>query len=250
MLVLDDLTELLRAQKAAAWQEVAQRIAHEIKNPLTPIQLSADRIRRYLGRQAQANPGQQAELRRLIGDCAAQIGLEVHGLKMLVDEFSRFARFPAAQFAPRQLNQIVESTLTPYQESSNGITIRTELDPSLPEMRLDADLLRRALVNLIENALDAVAETPVKEILIRTRKLAPLPAVELSVADTGPGIPADTKPRLFLPFFSTKTKGMGLGLAIVDRIVAEHHGVIRVEDNEPQGARFVIELPTEAPSAA
>ena len=250
VVVLDDLPELLRAQKSAAWQEVAQRIAHEIKNPLTPIQLSADRIRRYLERPVEADGVQRAEMHRLIGECAAQIGLEVNGLKTLVDEFSHFARFPAAQLAPARLNDIVESTLAAYGEASNGITLCSELDPYLPEMRLDAALLRRALVNLIENAADAVAQVPVKEILIRTRHLKPLAAVELSVADSGLGVPPEAKSRLFLPFFSTKPQGMGLGLAIVDRIVSEHHGVIRVEDNEPTGTRFVIELPTHwAPAA-
>lgn len=248
VVVLDDLTELLRAQKAAAWQEVAQHIAHEIKNPLTPIQLSADRIRRYLERQQETAAAPQAELHRLIGECATQIALEVNGLKTLVDEFSRFARFPATQLAPAHLNRIVESTLAAYREASNGVAIRADLGADVPEMRLDTDLLRRALVNLIENALEAVAEAPRREILIRTRYLKPLAAVELSVADNGRGIPAETKPRLFLPFFSTKPHGMGLGLAIVDRIVGEHHGVIRVEDNEPTGARFVIELPTQLPS--
>lgn len=244
VVVLDDLTELLRAQKAAAWQEVAQCIAHEIKNPLTPIQLSADRVRRYIARQPEADPPQQAEYRRLIADCAAQIAQEVNGLKTLVDEFSQFARFPAAQLAPTHLNRIVESTLTLYQDATNGIIFCTELAEDLPEVRVDADLLRRALANLIDNAADAMTTAPVKQITICTRNLRPLPAVELSVADTGPGIPAEAKRRLFLPFFSTKAHGRGLGLAIVDRIVAEHHGVIRVEDNEPTGTRVVIELPT------
>ncbi|MFQ5927239.1 MAG: PAS domain-containing sensor histidine kinase, partial [Terriglobia bacterium] len=249
VVVLDDLTELLRAQKAAAWQEVAQRIAHEIKNPLTPIQLSADRIHRYLERYPKTDRTQQDELHQLIGECAAQIALEVNGLKALVDEFSHFARFPAARLAPAQLNQIVESTLAAYREASNGIVLRVELDANLPEIHLDADLLRRALVNLIENALDAVTDVARKEILICTRHLKPLPAVELSVSDTGSGIPAEIKQRLFLPFFSTKPNGMGLGLAIVDRIVGEHHGAIRVEDSEPTGTRFVIELPTTLSSA-
>jgi len=244
VVVLDDLTELLRAQKAAAWQEVAQRIAHEIKNPLTPIQLSADRIRRYIAGHPDADSQQQAEYRQLIADCATQIAQEVNGLKTLVDEFSQFARFPTAKLAPAHLNCIVESTLTLYQDTTNGIAFCTELAEDLPEVRVDADLLRRVLVNLIDNATEALTAAPVKQITIRTRNLWPRPAVELSVADTGPGIPAEAKARLFLPFFSTKAHGRGLGLAIVNRIVAEHHGVIRVEDNEPTGTRFVIELPT------
>jgi len=246
VVVLDDLTELLRAQKAAAWQEVAQRIAHEIKNPLTPIQLSADRIRRYLERQARAGPAEQEESARLIGDCATQIALEVNGLKTLVDEFSRFARFPAARLAPARLNQIVESTLASYRSAPNGVTIRRELDPTIPEMQLDTDLMRRALANLLDNALEALNGAAAKEIVVRTRHLTPLPAVELSVADSGAGIPAEAKSRVFLPFYSTKPEGMGLGLAIVERIVNEHSGAIRVEDNELSGTRFVIELPTRA----
>ncbi len=249
VVVLDDLTELLRAQKAAAWQEVAQRIAHEIKNPLTPIQLSADRIRRYLERQGRAGPAAREESARLIGECATQIALEVNGLKTLVDEFSRFARFPAARLAPAQLNQIVESTLASYHTAANGVTIQRELDPTIPEMQLDTDLLRRALANLLDNAVEALNGAAAKQIVVRTRHLTPLSAVELSVADSGAGIPAETKARVFLPFYSTKPEGMGLGLAIVERIVNEHGGVIRVEDNEPSGTRFVIEFPTRAAPA-
>lgn len=249
VLVLDDLTDLLKAQKAAAWQEVAQRIAHEIKNPLTPIQLSADRIRRYLEREAEADPVERRRYRELIAQCAVLIGQEVHSLKALVDEFSRFARFPLAQPVPTQLNDVVESTLALYRDSPNSVHLRLELAPDLPRIPADPDLLRRALVNLIENATDAVAQSPSKEILVRTRHLLPLRTVELTVADTGPGISPEDKERLFLPFFSTKPSGMGLGLAIVSRIVAEHHGSIRIEDNAPSGARFVVELPVEQPVA-
>lgn len=250
VLVLDDLTDLLKAQKAAAWQEVAQRIAHEIKNPLTPIQLSADRIRRYLEREPEADPVERGRYRELIGQCASLIGQEVHSLKALVDEFSRFARFPLAQPVPTQLNEVVESTLALYRDSPNGVQLRLELARELPPIPADPALLRRALVNLIENATDAVSQAPTKEILVRTRHLSPLRTVELTVADSGPGISPEDKERLFLPFFSTKPSGMGLGLAIVSRIVAEHHGSIRIEDNTPRGARFVVELPTEQPAAA
>jgi len=250
VLVLDDLTDLFKAQKAAAWQEVAQRIAHEIKNPLTPIQLSADRIRRYLEHAEEVDPAERERFRGLIAQCAGLITQEVHSLKSLVDEFSRFARFPMAAPVPTRMNDVVEGTLALYSESMNGIQLSAELAPDLPPVPADPGLLRRVLINLIENAKEAVSGASNKEILVRTRSLAPHAAVELSVSDTGPGISPENKERLFLPFFSTKSDGMGLGLAIVSRIVAEHRGRIRVEDNQPAGARFIIELPTEAPASA
>jgi len=249
VLVLDDLTDLFKAQKAAAWQEVAQRIAHEIKNPLTPIQLSADRIRRYVERAEETDPAERDRIRGLIAQCARLIAQEVHSLKSLVDEFSRFARFPMAAPVPTRMNDVVEGTLALYAESMNGIQLSTELASDLPPVPADPGLLRRVLINLIENAKEAVSQASSKQIVVRTRSLAPHPAVELSVSDTGPGISPENKERLFLPFFSTKSDGMGLGLAIVSRIVAEHHGRIRVEDNQPAGARFVIELPTEVPAS-
>ncbi|MFQ5663322.1 MAG: ATP-binding protein [Terriglobia bacterium] len=249
VLVLDDLTEVLKAQKAAAWQEVAQRIAHEIKNPLTPIQLSADRICRYLERERTADQAAQEHYQQLIAQCARLIGQEVHTLKALVDEFSRFARFPMAHPVPTQLNEIVKSTLALYRDSLNGVHLHTELARDLPPIPADPSLLRRVLVNLVDNATEAVSQAPSKKILVRTRHLPSLRSVELTVVDTGPGISPENKERLFLPFFSTKQNGMGLGLAIVSRIVAEHHGNIRVEDNTPSGARFVVELPTETPVA-
>jgi nitrogen fixation/metabolism regulation signal transduction histidine kinase len=249
VLVLDDLTDLLKAQKAEAWQEVAQRIAHEIRNPLTPIQLSADRIRRYLERQQDADAAEAGRYHDLIAECARLIGQEVNSLNKLVDEFSRFARFPLVKPVPTQLNQIVESTLAFYRDKINGVQLRTQLAPDLPLIAADPDLLRRVVTNLVHNATEAVAQEERKDIEIRTRALTAKHAVELTVTDTGPGISPENKQRLFLPFFSTKSSGMGLGLAIVNRIVAEHHGNIRVEDNHPHGARFVVELPTERPSA-
>ena len=251
VLVLDDLTDLLKAQRAAAWQEVAQRIAHEIKNPLTPIQLSADRIRRYLERERDAAPGEGARFRELIAECAALIGQEVHGLKALVDEFSRFARFPRAQLVPTQLNQVVETTLALYRDSTNGVRLRSELASDLPAIPADPTLLRRVLINLIENATEALSRSAARdaEVWVRTRWLAGEQRVELTVTDTGPGISPEEKERLFLPFFSTKPGGMGLGLAIVSRIVAEHHGSISVEDNNPSGARFRVALPARPPAS-
>ncbi|MGH9862452.1 MAG: ATP-binding protein [Candidatus Acidiferrales bacterium] len=232
---------LLKAEMAAAWQEVAQRIAHEIKNPLTPIQLSADRIRRYLEREPTATPEERARSREQMAQCASLIAEEVRGLKTLVDQFSRFARFPEVEPVPTQLNDVVQGALALYQDSLNGIQLSAELAPNLPLISADASLLRRVLVNLIDNATEAVAHSPTRQVLVRTRPAAR--GVELSVADSGSGIPPQDKKRLFLPFFSTKPNGMGLGLAIVSRVVAEHRASIRVEDNRPSGTRFVIEFP-------
>lgn len=251
VLVLDDLTDLLKAEKAAAWQEVAQRIAHEIKNPLTPIQLSADRIRRYLERTGEADPVERARYSQLIAQCASLIAQEVQGLKTLVDEFSRFARFPVVEPAPTQLNEVVEGTLALYRDALNGVALSADLAAALPPITGDPALLRRVLVNLIDNAAEAVSRSPdsssaAGSVVVRTRFLDATRRVELSVSDTGPGISPEDKERLFLPFFSTKPNGMGLGLAIVSRIVAEHRGRIRVEDNQPSGTRFVVDFPAES----
>lgn len=251
VMVLDDLSEVLKAQKAAAWREVAQRVAHEIKNPLTPIQLSADRILRYLDPSKKGNGKQRHRQAELIAQCARMIGQEVYSLKLLVDEFSRFARFPQVRPVPTQLNDVIEAAASPYREKGNGIRLQTRLAPRLPKIVADPELLRHVVTNLIRNATEALAQNhqEQKEILIRTRHLKEAGTVELMVADTGPGISAESKERLFLPFFSTKREGMGLGLAIVSRIVSEHHGNIRVEDNQPCGARFILQLPIEAPPA-
>ena len=251
VLVMDDLTDLLKAEKAAAWQEVAQRMAHEIKNPLTPIQLSADRIRRYLERVAEPDPVERARTAELIAQCATLIAQEVQGLKTLVDEFSRFARFPVVEPAPTQLNDVVEGTLALYRDALNGVRLSADLAAALPPITGDPALLRRVLVNLIDNAAEAVSGSPDSggSVVVRTRYLPDARRVELSVADSGPGISPEHKERLFLPFFSTKPNGMGLGLAIVGRIVAEHHGRIRVEDNSPSGTRFVVDFPAESPAA-
>ncbi|MCL6565353.1 MAG: HAMP domain-containing protein [Acidobacteriia bacterium] len=241
LVVIDDLTELLRAQRAAAWQEVAQRIAHEIKNPLTPIQLSAERLQRYLGKPA--GTARDTEFERMVRECAALIEREVSTLKTMVDEFSRFARFPKPKPQPVDLNAVVCAALDVFAGRLNGITLHTELDPALPLVRADAELLRHVLVNLIDNAAAALEHAPAKRIEIVTRVAATAEAVEIVVADTGPGIPAEEKDLLFLPHFSKKEHGTGLGLAIASRVVADHGGTIAVEDNQPCGARFVIRLP-------
>ena len=255
IVVIDDLTDLLHAQRAAAWQEVAQRIAHEIKNPLTPIQLSAERLARYLEKQhagagQAARPGLQNELEQLTAECAGLIQREVATLKALVDEFSQFARFPTAKPIPTDLNAIVTSALDVFGGRLDGVTVRTELAGSLPPVKADPELLRRVFINLIDNAAEAMEGSEVKELLVSTRLDDEDETFEIIVADTGHGISPEDKDQLFLPHFSTKQRGTGLGLAIASRIVAEHHGTIRIEDNRPLGARFVIELPLTEVQAA
>lgn len=252
VIVVDDLTELLRAQKAAAWQQVAQRIAHEIKNPLTPIQLSAQRLNRYLERQrAAAGPGAPAsDLVRLVGECAGLIEREVAALESLVDEFSQFARFPQARLVSADPNAVVSSALEFFGGRLEGITVRTALAAGLPAVKADPELLRRVLVNLIDNAAEALEASSVRELALSTRLNGEGETVEIVVADSGHGISPEDKDKLFLPHFSTKDRGTGLGLAIASRIITEHNGTIRIEDNSPVGARFVIQLPVaEVPAA-
>ncbi len=245
VIVIDDLTDLLRAQKAAAWQEVAQRIAHEIKNPLTPIQLSAQRLLRYLERSggSQQAGALRTELEKLVAECAGLIEREVHTLKSLVDAFSQFARFPAARLAPEDVNSIVASALDLFHGRLEGVTVRTELAASLPLVKADRELLRRVLANLIDNAAEAMEGAGIRRMRVATRVEGDGDAVEVEISDSGQGISPEDKERLFLPHFSTKERGTGLGLAIASRIIAEHNGTIRVEDNLPTGTRFVIRFP-------
>jgi PAS domain S-box-containing protein len=251
IVVIDDLSELLRAQKAAAWQEVAQRIAHEIKNPLTPIQLSVQRLQRYFDRSREAGPqaSQTDELTRLVTECTGLIQSEVTTLKSLVDEFSQFARFPSPKLAPADVNMVVSAALDVFSGRLEGIAIRTALAPSLPAVRADEELLRRVVINLIDNAVEAMEGSTFKELRIETARDAESDALQITVADTGHGISPEDKDKLFLPHFSTKERGTGLGLAIAARIVAEHGGTLRVEDNLPVGSRFVIRLPVAETSA-
>lgn len=243
VLVLEDLTELLHAQKAAAWREVAQRIAHEIKNPLTPIQLSAERIRRLIERSGPSPTGPNVST--AVAESASLISRELATLKSLVDEFSAFARFPASQLVPSQLNAIIENALNVFDGRLNGIHVHRALSPDLPIIQADPEQLRRAVVNLIDNAAEAVESSPAKDIWVSTALDPEHDVAEIVVADSGGGIRPEDKERLFLPFFSTKQRGTGLGLAIVSRIVSEHNGLIRVEENKPSGTKFVIELPVE-----
>jgi PAS domain S-box-containing protein len=253
VLVLDDLTEMLRAQKSAAWQEVARRIAHEIKNPLTPIQLSSQRLARFLDRRETSDPAappRDPELARLVQECSRLIEREVSTLAALVNEFSQFVRFPAAKLTPTSANTIVHEAVEVFSGRLDGVTIKTSLAENLPSVRADGGLLRSVVVNLIDNAAEALETCSLREITVITRTHDDSETVEICVQDTGHGISPQDKDKLFLPQFSTKDRGTGLGLAIAARIVAEHGGSIHVEDNFPVGSRFVIQLPVSEPAVA
>jgi len=253
VLVFDDLSELLRSQKTEAWQEVARRIAHEIKNPLTPIQLSAQRLSRFLEKRESFEPGASAdsELAKLVQECSRLIEREVSTLASLVNEFSQFVRFPAAKLASANPNAIVREAVEVFSERLDGITLKSNFAENVATVRADAGLLRSVVVNLIDNAAEALENSSFREITVSTKSLPDVEAVEISVADTGNGISPEDKDKLFLPHFSTKDRGTGLGLAIAARIIAEHGGSIHVEDNFPVGSRFVIELPAaELPAAS
>jgi nitrogen fixation/metabolism regulation signal transduction histidine kinase len=237
VVVLEDTSELLRAQKAAAWHEVARRVAHEIKNPLTPIALSAERMARQLDR-IELPPATG----RILRECVETISQSVDSVKTLVDEFSQFARFPAAQPVRSDLNDVVRGALAVFHDRLEGISIQTSFAPGLPAVNLDREQFQRVVVNLVDNAAEAMQESLVKKLYIGTQ-MGLADTVELVVADSGVGVSADEKEKLFLPYFSTKNRGTGLGLAIVSHIVADHGAQIRVEDNRPSGARFTVEIP-------
>jgi two-component system, NtrC family, nitrogen regulation sensor histidine kinase NtrY len=245
VIVFEDFSELLKAQKEAAWREVARRVAHEIKNPLTPIALSAERIRRHLERGSA--PDQKSL--SVIGDCAQTISGAVQTVRSLVDEFSSLARFPEAQPRPADINQIVENTLAMFNGRLDGIAMQKQLGTDLPLAMADPEAIKRALANLIDNAAEAMQGSLVREIHIATSLVESRDAVEILIADTGHGIDRELKEKLFLPYFSTKKRGTGLGLAIVRRIIEDHRGSIRVEENRPAGAKFVVELPLAADMA-
>jgi hypothetical protein len=239
VLVFEDLSDLLKGQKQAAWREVARRVAHEIKNPLTPIALSADRIRRHLKRGA--NPDQSSL--HTIDSCAETIAGAVETVRTLVDEFSTLARFPTAQPQPSNINGIVESALALFDGRLDNIRVRARLAADLPKVMADPEAIKRALANLLDNAAEAMLGSALREIHISTAMVASGDAVEIVICDSGHGVTQELKERLFLPYFSTKKRGTGLGLAIVSRIIEDHRGSIRVEENKPAGSRFVVELP-------
>ena len=234
VLVFEDLTELERAQRLAAWREVARRIAHEVKNPLTPIKLAAQRLQRRFA-------GHLGEDGKLFDECTQTIINQVDELKNLVNEFSRFARLPQLTLALQDLNALVQEALLLYQEVQPRITLELHPDPNLPPLLLDREQIKRMLLNLLDNALAAIPGSGTISVSVQGD-----PAnerVALIVADSGAGVPDRDKVRIFEPYFSTKRGGTGLGLAIVNSIVAEHQGFIRVEDNVPRGARVIIDLP-------
>jgi two-component system nitrogen regulation sensor histidine kinase NtrY len=234
VLVLDDITPLIRAQKVAAWREVARRLAHEIKNPLTPIQLCAQRLQRQFS--AAPDP-----VRQLVDECTGTIVGEVEALKTLVDEFSQFARMPSPRRVPTDVHQLLASTLGLYDGLFAHVRIETLFAVSLPAVRLDPDQIRRVVINLVDNAIEALNQQGL--IVVETQHDAAAGAVRIIVADDGPGIAPEEQDKLFMPYYSTKKRGSGLGLAIVRRIVAEHGGTVEVGANEPRGTRFTIELP-------
>jgi two-component system, NtrC family, nitrogen regulation sensor histidine kinase NtrY len=256
VLVIEDLSELLAAQRAAAWSEVARRMAHEIKNPLTPIQLSAERIAKTFhrsanGDQSKADNGQNGEaaggrahLARVVDECAATITREVAGLKAMVDEFSRFARLPHARLEIADLNEVVRQSIALYEDRLDGARMDAHLAHRLPPVMLDAEQLRRVFVNLIDNALEALTGIEgERRITVATAHDPRRGLLLVEITDTGHGIPRADFTRLFQPYFSTRSRGTGLGLAIVQRIIADHGGRIRAEASRPRGAKFIIELP-------
>ena len=246
VVVFEDLSDLLHAQKQAAWREVARRVAHEIKNPLTPIALSAERILRHLDRGAQA----ESASAEVVRSCATTIENAVDTVRTLVNEFATLASFPASRPQAADINSIAENALAMFNGRLDTIKVRTEFAENLPKVMADSDAIKRAIANLVDNAAEAVQDAVVREIGISTALVASRDAVEICVSDSGHGVTREAKERLFLPYFSTKSRGTGLGLAIVSRIVEDHHGYIRVEENQPVGARFVIELPVASDSMA
>jgi hypothetical protein len=239
VIVFEDLSDLLKAQKQAAWREVARRIAHEIKNPLTPIALSAERIKRHMERGIRGESVSQS----IIVSCANTIGSAVETVRKLVDEFSTLARFPMSQPQPAELNPIVLSAVALFEGRLTDVRVKLQLADDLPPVMADAEAIKRVVANLVDNAAESLKNSVVREICVTTSLLETRDAVEIEISDTGEGVTAETKEKLFLPYFSTKARGTGLGLAIVARILEDHGGTVRVEENRPVGTRFLVELP-------
>jgi PAS domain S-box-containing protein len=236
VLVVEDTTELLRAQRQLAWKEVAQRVAHEIKNPLTPIALSAERIARHLDRAQLDSPA-------VIRKCSEVILGCVGTLRTLVDQFSALAQFPAPQPRACDLNKVAEEALALFAGRLDGITVQRDLEPGLPTVLADPEAIRRALANLIDNAAEAMQGSLLRVLGVGSSLSEDGAAVEIVVSDTGHGLTDEIRERLFLPFYSTKHRGTGLGLSIAAKIVQEHGGSLRAEANSPKGARFLLRLP-------
>jgi len=246
VVVLEDATELLRAQKQSAWKEVARRVAHEIKNPLTPISLSAEQIGRHIERlqdafTANGNGEKQPPSIAVIRRCSEVISASVESMRGLVDQFAALAQFPTAMPRPADLNTIVENSLALFAGRTQKIRIVRRLGRDLPLVLADPEAMKRALGNLVDNGVEAMQQSLLRELRISTA-LLPNGTVELTVADTGTGLTDEMRERLFLPYFSTKQRGTGLGLAIAAKIIQEHGGTIRAEKNDPAGAKFIVEL--------
>jgi two-component system nitrogen regulation sensor histidine kinase NtrY len=235
--VFDDISHLLKAQRMTAWREIARRIAHEIKNPLTPIQLSAQRLRRKYGDKF-------ADDDMIFDECTKTIINQVEELKVLVNEFSSFARMPAANPIPNDLNKIVKEAVALYQGGHKNIEFQYLYDDNMPIISIDRDQIKRAVINLLDNSVDAIEEEGTIE--IKTSYNAELEIAKIEVTDSGCGISQEDKEKLFEPYFSTKKSGTGLGLAILNNIVADHHGYTRVLDNFPSGTKFVVALNAKA----
>src|SRR5665213_3037263 len=243
VLVLENVTELLRAQKQSAWKEVARRVAHEIKNPLTPISLNAEQIHRHIDRLAPllAEHAVESNSPVVIRRSSEIITASVETMRSLVDQFSALAQFPSARPHPADLNTIVENSLALFAGRMANIRVVRTLAPNLPLVLADPEALKRALSNLIDNAAEAMHDSLLRELYVSTC-LLDSGMVELCVADTGPGLTDEMRERLFLPYFSTKERGTGLGLSIAAQILQEHQGSIRAERNLPAGAKFIMEL--------
>lgn len=239
VLVFEDMTHLVKAQRMVAWREVARRIAHEIKNPLTPIQLNAQRIRR---KYMDLLEGDSAVLDR----CTATIIDQVEQLKAMVNEFSRFARMPAANPVPADLNGVAQEVVELFANGNERVRFAFHPDPAVPTVHIDREQMKRALVNLVGNAAAAVGDGGTVD--VTTRYAGDLSMVAIEVADNGPGIGPLERDRIFEPYFSTKAAGTGLGLTIVSAIVSDHNGFVRVQDNPTGGAIFVVELPVRSAS--
>ena len=240
VLFFEDVSQIAKVERMEAWREVARRIAHEIKNPLTPIQLSAERLRRQLG----ARPGIESAL---VEECTRTIIGEVEDLKRLVNEFSAFARMPHLNPVPGDLNALAGETVANFREANPNVEFSMTLDPSLPTILIDREALKRALVNLLDNAVSATTNYNHNgdraRIEVRTVRRPDNALVTLEVADNGPGIDPRLRTRIFEPYYSSKKGGTGLGLAIVSAVVTDHHGFVRVTDNQPRGSRFLLEFP-------
>lgn len=242
VLFFEDVSQLAKVERMEAWREVARRIAHEIKNPLTPIQLSAERLRRQLATVDDGKAG------KLVEECTRTIIGEVEDLKRLVGEFSAFARMPHLNPMPGDLNALADETASTFRDANPEVDFVVELAAGLPQIAIDRDALKRVLVNLLENAVYAAkaanpngVERPWIELRTALHEFSGV--VTLEVSDNGPGIPPSLRARIFEPYFSTRREGNGLGLAIVSAIVADHHGFVRVRERSPHGSRFVLEFP-------